>query len=745
MGLTYSRIRGGVSLIINEHKLEVTFPDVKIARVLYTPVSGGRGKSLVVTVGSYVEPSVEEVNGALRLSTGELIIEVNPDYSISFINGKGELLAREIKREVGDNGLGGLWSNQVIIAKGKGFYGLGQHQGLFNYRNHEVYLLQRNPTETALPILVSNVGYGLMWDHYSLSKVSVSELTSDESRVEYWSEDVDAVDYYFILGPSMDDVVSGYRRLTGKAPMLPKWAFGYWQSRERYRTQEELISIVKEFRSRGIPIDVIVQDWLYWGKYGWNAMRFDEANYPNPAEMAKEVHELGARIVISIWPKFGRKTDAYRMFKDKGYLIPGSLNYDPFNDDARREYWRLIEENFAKVGIDGWWLDASEPELDKPRDSTSDTGTWTFYTGLHDSNTAMGRGSRFMNAYPLMHTKAVYEGQRGSMNRRVVILTRSAFLGQQRHSAITWSGDVHHDWGVLAGQIPAGLNFSISGIPYWTTDTGGFFSGDPSTPAYAEVFTRWLQWSTFCPIMRVHGTWYAKEPWMFTEPVYSIIKQYIEFRYRLLPYIYSVAWMVTSRDYTMMRPLVMDFQSDEEVLNVGDQYMFGPFIMVSPVAAPVRRRRVYLPGKVQWFDFWTGKAYTGGSYINAEAPLDRIPLHVKAGSILPLGPIKANSSEPENPIELRVYDGGDSEFTLYFDDGESYNYENGEYCLIPLRWLSGEGRLIIGDASGGYCGRINSLQFNVVLVSEGHGIGASPSKPDYSINYSGRAVEVKVK
>ncbi|MGC9225740.1 TIM-barrel domain-containing protein [Caldivirga sp.] len=744
MGLTYSKVRGGVSFTVGELKLEVTFPDAKVARVLYAPMTKGERKSLVVTSSSYVEPSIEEGNGTLRLSTGELIIEINPDYSISFMDSKGNVMAREVRREVGDNGLGGLWSNQVIIAKGKGFYGLGQHQGLFNYRNHEVHLLQRNPTETALPILISNVGYGLMWDHYSLSRVRVGELTSDESRIEYWSEDVDAVDYYFILGPSIDNVVSGYRRLTGKAPMLPKWAFGYWQSRERYRSQDEVISIVKEFRRRGIPIDVIVQDWFYWGKYGWNAMRFDEENYPNPTEMAKEVHGLGTRIIISIWPIFGQKTEVHKAFKDKGYLIPGSLNYDPFNEEARREYWRLIAENFAKVGIDGWWLDASEPELDRPRDTSSDRGTWSFYTGLHDSTTAMGRGSMYLNAYPLMHTKAVYEGQRGSMNRRVVILTRSAFLGQQRHSAITWSGDVHHDWGVLAGQIPAGLNFSISGIPYWTTDTGGFFSGDPATPAYGEVFTRWFQWSTFCPVMRVHGTWYAKEPWMFPEPIYSILRQYIEFRYRLLPYIYSVAWMVTEGDYTMMRPLVMDFQ-DDEVLNIGDQYMFGPFIMVSPVTVPTRKRRVYLPGKGQWFDFWTGRRYAGGSYIDVDAPLDRIPLHVKAGSILPLGPVKSNSSEQENPIELRVYDGGDSEFRLYFDDGESYNYEKGEYCIIPLRWLNSEGKLIIGDASGSYCSSISGIQFNVVIVSEGHGTGVLPSKPDYSVNYSGRTVEVKVK
>lgn len=744
MALSYGKVKGGVSISSGNFRLELVFVNPRIVRVLYSPINQGTQGSLVVVNESRFEPRIEEDKGVLRLSSGELTVEVNPDYSITFIDGGGRVLVREVRREVGANGLGGLWSNQVFIASGRGFYGLGQHQGLFNYRNQEVYLLQRNPTETALPILVSNAGYGIMWDHYSLSRVRIIELTPNESRIEFWSEDVDAVNYYFISGGSIDGVVSGYRELTGKAPLLPKWAFGYWQSRERYRTQQELLEVAAEFRRRGIPIDVIVQDWLYWGKYGWNAFRFDEANYPDPESMVKELHRMGIRLVISIWPKVGQRTQVYGEFKEKGYLIPGSLNYDPFNEEARKAYWGRIYEAFAKIGIDGWWLDASEPELDKPRDAVSDTGTWSFYTGLHDSTTALGRGSRLLNAYPLMHTKAVYEGQRGVMNRRVVILTRSAFLGQQRHSAITWSGDVHHDWGVLAGQIPAGLNFSISGIPYWTTDTGGFFSGDPSTPSYGEIFVRWFQWSTFCPIMRVHGTWYPKEPWMFPEPIYNILRRYIEFRYRLIPYIYSVAWMVTDRNYTMMRPLVMDF-NDDEVLNISDQYMFGPFIMVSPVTTPSRRRSVYLPRGTTWFDFWTGRQYNGGAYVSVDAPLDVIPLHIRNGSVLPLGPVKGNTDGIENPIELRVYGDGKSEFTLYFDDGETYNYEKGEYCLIPITWNGHEGKLIIGESSGAYCGNISELQFNVVIVSEGHGVGISEAKPDYVVNYRGHPLEIKVK
>ena len=728
------------SVRVNGHELSISFISSRILKVTYGP--GHR--SLSVLPSEPVEFQAVKAGEYELLATGDLHVLVGPGGSIRVSDNKGRSLVLEVERELRPNGLGGFESRQVMVLRGRGFYGLGQHQGLFNYLGATVYLLQRNPTETALPILISNEGFAVMWDHYSLSKIDVKPTSPGEARVEFWSEDVDSIEYYVIYGPRLDDVVSGYRRLTGKAPMLPKWAFGYWQSRERYRTQDELVNVVREFRRRGIPIDVIVQDWLYWGKYGWNAMRFDESNYPDPASMVKEVHELGARLVISIWPIFGQKTEVYRAFKEKGYLIPGSLNYDPFNDEARREYWRLIYDNFAKIGVDGWWLDASEPELNKPRDPASDLGTWSFYSGLRDSTVALGRGSMYLNAYPLMHTKAVYEGQRSSMNRRVVILTRSAFLGQQRHSAITWSGDVHHDWGVLAGQIPAGLNFSISGIPYWTTDTGGFFSGDPSSRAYSEIFVRWLQWSAFCPVMRVHGTWYAKEPWMFTGEAYDIIVSYIKYRYRLLPYIYSVAWMVASEDYTMMRPLVMDFQGDEEALNIGDQYMFGPSIMVSPVTEPTNRRRVYLPRGVEWYDFWTGERLSGGRYVMVDAPLDKIPLHVKAGSIIPLGPFKGNAMEPENPIELRIYDGADAEFRLYFDDGETYDYEKGEYCIIPLRWVSGEGRLIIGEGMGNYCSRLGGLTFNVVKVSPGVGVGFSEAKPQLTLSYNGRRIEVSL-
>lgn len=741
MTLSYVRVSGGVSIRFGDYELAISFHRPNIVRVIY-----GKGKadhrSLTVIREEFIEPTVVAQDNSIELYTEVLRVRVRDNGVLEFADRNGVFLT-EVERGLGDNGLGGFWSLQVFMGRGLGFYGLGQHQGVFNYRNHDVYLVQRNPTETALPILISNVGYGVMWDHYSLSRVSIRDVSTSLSRIEFWSEDVDSVSYYVIYGPSIDGVVSGYRWLTGKAPMLPKWAFGYWQSRERYRTQEEVLSIAREFRRRGIPIDVIVQDWQYWGKYGWNAFKFDESNYPDPRSMVDELHRMGIRLVISIWPIFGQKTDIYREFRDKGYLIPGSLNYDPFNEGARKAYWDGVNEAFAKIGIDGWWLDASEPELNKPRDPQSDLGTWTFYTGLRDSQTAMGRGSRFLNAYPLMHTKAVYEGQRSSYNRRVVILTRSAFLGQQRHSAITWSGDVHHDWGVFAGQIPAGLNFSVSGIPYWTTDTGGFFSGDPLSEAYSEVFVRWLQWSTFCPVMRVHGTWYPKEPWMFRDDTYKVIVEYIRFRYRLIPYIYSLAWMVYNEDYTIMRPLFMDFPNDEYVINIGDQYMFGPFIMVSPVTTPARKRRVYLPRGVEWFDFWSGRRITGGVYIDVDAPLDKIPLHVKAGSVLPLGPVKDNTDGVEVNIELRVYPGPASEFRLYFDDGETYGYERGEYCIVPIKW-SGDGTLTIGDAQGAYCRSIGKITFNVVTVNEGKGVGVDESRPDASIEYEGRTVSIKL-
>ncbi|WP_188848330.1 glycoside hydrolase family 31 protein [Sulfodiicoccus acidiphilus] len=612
---------------------------------------------------------------------GEAELNFRKEGTLQFLSPQG-LLAEETKRTV-DHGV-----RQRLRLKGRGFYGLGQHPGTFNYADREVTLVQRNG-EIALPVLVSDGGVGIVWDVYSLSRVKVGRPEGGFATVDFQAEDVDGFVYYVIYGPDPKRVVSTYWKLTGGVPLLPRWAFGYWQSKERYATQYELLEVVAEFRRRKIPIDVVVQDWMYWGKYGWNALKFDESTHPDPSLMTTEAHRMGVKVIVSVWSNFGVSTDVVKELRP--HLVPGSLNYDPSSPEGRRAYWELVDQRILSRGFDGLWLDASEPEFFKP--TGGDRGTYTFYTGLRDSVLKAGRGSRYVNAYPLLHTSGVYEGWKSKYSTRPVVLTRSAYLGQNRTGAIVWSGDIHHDWGVLKAQVQAGINFSFI-YPYWTTDTGGFFSGDPADESYREIFLRWLAWSVFCPVMRVHGTSYPKEPWRFGKDE-EIVKSLIELRYRFLPYIYTAAWEVT-KGTPMMRPLAADFQ-DEEVLDVDDQYMFGPSLMVSPITFPGGRREVYIP-RGKWYDFWTWEEVEGGKSVEVEVPLDRIPLHVRGGSVLPLGrPIEGADLE-QDPLELRLYGEGSSSSELYEDEGDGLGYEKGEYQVVPI--TRSEGELRLSDAIG---------------------------------------------
>ncbi|MCS7112560.1 MAG: glycoside hydrolase family 31 protein [Nitrososphaerota archaeon] len=698
---------------------------------------------------SVIDTRLREVNWSIRREPSKITIatcrlEASVDLDtglIEFYDPSGFLIVREDSRSLTPVKLpdGEAFSVEQVfrISADEGLYGLGQHPGIFNYRGRTVTLIQRN-WDVAVPFLVSSRGYGILWDNYSMTRFE-SFTDNDYCKIRFWSEASDAIDYYLIYGPDIDDVVASYRKLTGDPPLLPVWAYGFWQSKERYKTQDEVIEVAKTFRDGGIPIDIIVLDWKYWGRYGWNAFKFDEEDFPDPAEMVEELHKLGVHILISIWPIFGEETIIYNDMKGRGFICPGTRCYDPFNEEARKLYWEYIRKAFFDIGIDGWWLDATEPE--------TGVGWASFYTPFHSSTTAMGSGARYLNAYSLMTTKAVYEGQRSISDKRVVILTRSAFTGQQRYSAITWSGDICHDWGILREQIPAGLNFSISGIPYWTTDIGGFFSGNPETDSYREVFVRWFQWGAFCPIFRVHGTTYAKEPWRFGSEYEGILVKYIRLRYRLLPYIYSHAWRVTREGYTLMRPLIMDFRMDPRVIDIDDQYMFGSAIMVSPVTLPkVKARRIYLPRNIGgWYDFWSGKHMDGGLQIETSTPIDIIPLHVKAGSIVPMAPLlKYTKEKPWDPIEIRIYRGTDAVFTLYEDDGETYSYEKGEYSLTPIRWFEDDGRLVIDEREGSYPGMLRERLFRIVFVRDGYGIGVEETEtPDKIVRYNGREVEVK--
>jgi alpha-D-xyloside xylohydrolase len=612
---------------------------------------------------------------------------------------------------------------QAFKLTDEAIYGLGQHQnGLINYRGTTVHLQQAN-MDVAVPMLISSNGYGILWDNASVTDVAVADPTFQD-KLSIQSEAGDAIDYYFLAGPNLDDVIASYRKLTGAAPMMARWTWGLWQSKERYKSQEELLDIAARYRKMKVPIDGIVQDWQYWPADQWGSHEFDSERYPDPNAMMQKLHDEHFHAIISVWPKFDLKTKNTDELEKAGGMYPTTFPsvypkaqnrwYDPFKASARLIYWQQISKSLATVGFDGWWLDASEAELG---------GDWGEMRTL---TTAIGPGAGVYNAYPLMHTTGVYEGSRKDKpEKRAFILTRSAYAGQQRNAAVTWSGDIRGNWEVFRRQIPAGLNFSASGIPYWNTDIGGFFGGKPSDPEYAELFTRWYQFGAFCPMFRVHGTGAGKEIWQFDEPTQKILLKYDKLRYRLLPYIYSTSWRVANEGYTMMRPLVMDFRTDKLAWNVADQYMFGPSIMVSPVVQPrATARNVWLPGKEPWYDFWTGKQHGAGKTLDAAAPIETMPLFVRAGSIIPMGPVVQYADEdPNGAIELRVYRGADASFNFYEDEGDNYNYESGKRSVIPIKWNEAKHTLTFGDRQGEYPGMPKTRTFAIVWVGDGVGAG----------------------
>jgi len=625
-------------------------------------------------------------------------------------------------------------------------FGLGQHQdGWINLAGKKIHLQQQNML-VGIPVLMSSRGYGFFWDNPSITDIASGAAADKPGTIQWSSEAGDAIDYYVLYGPDLDQSIAGYRFLTGSAPMFGKWAWGFWQSKERYSSQDELLWIVDQYRSRHIPIDGIIQDWQYWSPGPWGSHKLDSSRYYDPAGMMQKLHQNNIHLLISVWAKFDLEGKNFHELEDAGamysHAVPSVFPkgqqkwYDPFNPKGRKIYWDQISKNLFSLGIDGWWLDATEPELG---------GHWGEFRGF---TTAAGLGAKVFNAYPLLTTSAVYQGQRAeSADKRVLILTRSAYAGQQRNAAITWSGDIHGRWDVFAKQIPAGINFCLSGIPYWNTDIGGFFGSNPADPNYRELFTRWFQFGAFCPMFRVHGTDQPKEIWRFSDDTSKILLNYDQLRYRLLPYIYSVAWSVTHDDSTMMRGLVLDFRNDPKTYNVPDQYMFGPAILVSPVtAAGATTRPVYLPADNVWFDFWTGKSIPGGQTIAALAPIQTIPLFVRAGSIIPLGPPTESAMGKEaDPIELRIYPGKDGAFNLYEDEGDNYNYEKGIRAVIPITWNDSRGMLTIGARQGEFPGMLKNRIFRIIRVRDDVGAGPSPSESaDKEISYNGQAIDMQL-
>ena len=555
-----------------------------------------------------------------------------------------------------------------------------------------------------------------------------------QDTTTFRSEVGQAIDYYFFYGPELNRVIADYRQLTGEAPLFPKWVYGFWQCRERYHSQKEILDVGAEFRKRKLPVDALVQDWQYWGKYGWNAMKFDESDYPDPKGMMDQFHAMDEHVPISVWSRFGEDSDIYKRMGAQSLLVSGTSWVDFFNPEAQTTFWSELKKGIFDYGLDGWWMDASEPEFDIIK------GRQTF----------LGTGESVRNAYPLYVTKAIYEGQRGTTDRkRVVIFTRSAFSGQQRYAAISWSGDISANWATFQRQIPAGLNFSMSGLPYWTTDGGGFFrpKDQYTNEAYHELLTRWFQYAAFCPIFRVHGWISNAEIWNYGPQFLDIATRYDELRYHLLPYIYSSAWEVTNWGETLMRALPLEFSSDPGARGVSDQFMFGSALLVNPVTTEgAKQRTVYLPAGSNWIDFWTGKRENGGQSLTADAPIERIPIYARVGSIIPYGPRVESAVGKPDPIDLRVYTGANGDFTLYEDEGDNYDYEHGARSVIPIHWDEKSSTLTIGAREGSFPGMLEQRTFRIVVVSDGHGTGiATSSEADATINYDGKGASVQVK
>ena len=597
-------------------------------------------------------------------------------------------------------------------------------------------------------------------------RVKTPQLNEEKNNQVWWSEMSKKMDYYFVHGNSMDDIIKGYRTLTGKSQIMPKWAMGYWQSRERYKTEDEILSNLKEFRERQIPIDNIVLDWNYWEEDAWGSHEFDEKRFPNPKKMADSIHAMNAKMMISVWPKFYRTTAHFKEFDENGWMYkqavkdsirdwvgPGYVGsfYDAYASGARKLFWNQIYENLYPLGIDAWWMDASEPNI---LDCTE-----MDYRKSLQGPTALGSSTEYFNTYALMNAEAIYNGQRNvEPNKRVFLLTRSGFAGLQRYSTATWSGDIATRWEDMKAQISAGLNFAVSGIPYWTMDIGGFCVEDRYVAAqltydkngnenadykeWRELNTRWHQFGAFAPLYRSHGQFPFREPWNIApegHPAYQSILYYNQLRYRLMPYIYTMAGMTYFNDYTIMRPLVMDFSNDKKVENISDQFMFGPSFMVCPVYSyGARNRDVYFPKGTNWFDFYTGNYIKGGEQLSVDAPYKHIPLFIQEGSIVPIGPeIQYTDEKLAEAIVLYVYQGKDASFELYEDEGVNYNYEKGNYSTIHFNYSDHNNTLTIGDRKGQFKGMLQNRKFVIVPVSKENPKALIYDSKGQTIEYNG--------
>ena len=741
-------------------------------------VKGQPTKSLVVTA----KPGdvIVKQNGQTWQSS-ELTVRQDAKGNLTFLTSKGKVLLKEKSCDVSDA------CQTFTLDKDEAVYGLGTIQnGLLNRRGEHKRMEQSN-LEDFQNVLQSVKGWGIYWENYS-----PTQFDDDANGMSFNSEVGEGIDYYFMYGGSADGVIAQMRWLTGDVPMFPLWTYGFWQSKERYKTAAETESIVDQYRALQVPLDGIIQDWQYWGSnYLWNAMDFLSEDFATGPQLIKNVHQKHAHFMISIWASFGPMTQQFRELDKQGLLMPfetwpqsgishvwppmkdypsGVKVYDAFSPVARDIYWKYLKKLFD-YGVDAWWMDSTDPDCFYPTDADYAHkvygGTW--------------RSLR--NAFPLETVRGVYEKQRAvSEAKRLFIMTRSSYAGQQHYGSNMWSGDVASSWEMLRNQVPAGLSYSLTGNPNFNTDIGGFFCNSyntrgpgsaPQNPQFQELYVRWMQYGLFCPVFRSHGADAPREIWQFGkkgEPVYDAIEKQIRLRYRLIPYLYSTAWQVTSNNDSYLRPLFSDFAADKRVWNMGDEFMFGRSILAAPILDPqyteekiiredamtgwnrgkvknegvksekldwteVKTATKYLPKGAQWYDFWTNKLYKGGQTVTLETTLDRVPMFVRAGSILPLGPEMQYVGEKAwDNLELRVYPGADGSFTLYEDEGDNYNYERGVYSTITFVWNDKARTLTIGSRQGEYPGMLTSRQFTVIL----------PDGQSQTVDYQGTETTVKL-
>ena len=735
--------------------------DVKVE--FFTPsivhvVKGQPTKTLVVTAKP-MEKGWSASNGQWK--SKELTVKQDAQGNLTFLTAKGTVLLQEKNCDIKEA------RQTFTLDKDEAIYGLGTIQnGKMNRRGERKRMEQSN-LEDFMNVLQSIKGWGIYWENYSptLFEDNANGMTFD-------AEVGDGVDYYFMYGGSADGVIAQMRYLSGDVPMFPLWTFGYWQSKERYKTARETEGIVDQYRSLNVPLDGIIQDWQYWGSnYLWNAMDFLAEDFSNGKQMIDNVHKKHAHFMISIWASFGPQTQQFRELDEKGLLLPietwpqsgishiwppdmkypsGVKVYDAFSPVARDIYWKYLKTLYD-YGTDAWWMDSTDPDFFNPKESDYahpvTGGTW--------------RSLR--NAFPLETVRGIYQSQRqDDRGKRVFIMTRSSFAGQQHYGSNMWSGDVNSSWDMLRKQVPAGLSYTLTGNPNFNTDIGGFFCGSyntrgggsaPKNPQFQELYVRWMQYGLFCPVFRSHGADAPREIWQFGkkgEPIYDAIEKQIRLRYRLIPYLYSIAWQVTSNNDSYMRPLFADFAADKTVWDMTDEFMFGHSILAAPIVNPqyteeriIRTNEMtgwnrqnatengstgavdftatktatkYLPKGAQWYDFWTGQRYQGGQNVELQTSIDRVPMFVRAGSILPLGPEMQYVGEKSwDNLELRVYPGANGSFVLYEDEGDSYNYEKGTYTTITFDWSDKSRTLTIGARRGSYPGMLQSRTFTVVM------------------------------